>query len=255
MLLQKVKRTDYRCGEIAIASPGPLHRLRRWEGAQMPFSYQNERLRENVEELVQTLPGASACVCVMSGDDNQIAAMMKQAREARAVWFVVHSLAFAPREELTGEFVEHHPPGLQDGPRRERLFPRCGHAGGDTVDDGRRFSRHADLPRQRARGFRNYNVMGVAKAALEATGAVLAIRSDQEYRVNAVSADRSNTGGARCVRINQIMITIAHSRRFGGRRAGSGRHGAVLVSPLGRGITGGDRRWGLPILGPRLRSE
>ena len=75
------------------------------EGAQMLFSYQNERLRENVEELVQTLPGASACVCDV-GDDSQIDAMMKQASEKLGrLDFLVHSLAFAPREELTGEFV------------------------------------------------------------------------------------------------------------------------------------------------------
>ena len=55
------------------------------EGAQMLFSYQNERLRENVEELVQTLPGASACVCDV-GDDNQIAAMMKQASRSSGGW-------------------------------------------------------------------------------------------------------------------------------------------------------------------------
>jgi len=65
------------------------------EGAQMLFSYQNERLRENVEELVQTLPGASACVCDV-GDDNQIAAMMKQASEKLGrLDFVVHYQNFS----------------------------------------------------------------------------------------------------------------------------------------------------------------
>src|SRR5574340_1671493 len=75
------------------------------EGAELMFNYQNERLRENVEELVQTLPGASASACDV-GDDGQIEALMKEAgRKLGRLDFLVHSIAFSPREELTGEFL------------------------------------------------------------------------------------------------------------------------------------------------------
>lgn len=69
------------------------------------FNYQNERLRENVEELVATMPGAKAFPCD-AGDDAQIATMMQNVgKEVGTLDFLVHSIAFAPREELTGQFV------------------------------------------------------------------------------------------------------------------------------------------------------
>jgi enoyl-[acyl-carrier protein] reductase I len=75
------------------------------QGAQLIFNYQNERLRENVEELVATMPGAKAFPCDV-GSDTEIAALMQQVqKEFGRLDFLVHSVAFAPREELTGQFV------------------------------------------------------------------------------------------------------------------------------------------------------
>lgn len=71
------------------------------QGATLMFNYQNERLRENVEELVATMPGAKAFPCD-AGDDAQIATMMQNVgKEVGTLDFLVHSIAFAPREELT----------------------------------------------------------------------------------------------------------------------------------------------------------
>ena len=75
------------------------------QGAQLLFNYQGERLRENVEELVATMPGAKAFPCDV-GDDAQIAALMQSVgKETPKLDFLVHSVAFAPREELMGQFV------------------------------------------------------------------------------------------------------------------------------------------------------
>src|SRR5215213_2886796 len=75
------------------------------QGAHLLFNYQNERLRENVEELVATMPGTKAFPCDV-GQDTEIAALMQHVeKEFGRLDFLVHSLAFAPREELTGEFV------------------------------------------------------------------------------------------------------------------------------------------------------
>ncbi|HSF68582.1 MAG TPA: SDR family oxidoreductase, partial [Nitrospiraceae bacterium] len=75
------------------------------QGAQLLFNYQNERLRENVEELVETIPSAKAFPCDL-GEDGQIAALMQNVeKEIGRLDFLVHSIAFAPREELTGQFV------------------------------------------------------------------------------------------------------------------------------------------------------
>ena len=74
------------------------------EGAQLLFNYQNERLKQNVEELAATLPGAKAFPCDVS-HDGEIASLMQQVqKEVGQIDFLVHSLAFAPREELSGQF-------------------------------------------------------------------------------------------------------------------------------------------------------
>src|SRR5574338_254863 len=75
------------------------------QGAQLLFNYQNERLKQNVEELAATLPGAKAFPCDVS-NDGEIASLMQQVqKEVGHIDFLVHSLAFAPREELSGQFV------------------------------------------------------------------------------------------------------------------------------------------------------
>ena len=75
------------------------------QGAQLFFNYQNERLKENVEELVAALPGSKAFPCD-AGDDAQIDSLMNHVgKEAGKLDFLIHSIAFAPREELTGQFV------------------------------------------------------------------------------------------------------------------------------------------------------
>src|SRR5262249_36567776 len=75
------------------------------QGAQLFFNYQNDRLKENVEELVSTLPGSKAFPCD-AADDGQIEHLIDQVgKEAGTLDFLVHSIAFAPREELTGQFL------------------------------------------------------------------------------------------------------------------------------------------------------
>ncbi|MFM7841194.1 MAG: enoyl-ACP reductase, partial [Nitrospira sp.] len=75
------------------------------EGAQLFFNYQSERLKENVEELASTVPGSKCFPCDV-GNDAQIDALMQQAqKDFGGLDFLVHSVAFAPREELTGEFL------------------------------------------------------------------------------------------------------------------------------------------------------
>src|SRR5687768_3405904 len=143
------------------------------EGAQMLFSYQNERLRENVEELVQTLPGASACVCDV-GDDSQIDAMMKQVgQKLGQLDFLVHSLAFAPREELTGEFVNTTRQGFATALDVSAYsLVAVTRAAAPLMTAGGSIVTLTYLGSERV--VPHYNVMGVAKAALEATVRYLA---------------------------------------------------------------------------------
>ena len=211
------------------------------EGAQMLFSYQNERLRENVEELVQTLPGASACVCDV-GDDNQIAAMMKQASEKLGrLDFVVHSLAFAPREELTGEFVNTTRQGFTTALDVSAYsLVAVTRAAMPLMTEGGSVVTLTYLGSERV--VPHYNVMGVAKAALEATVRYLAHDlGPKNIRVNAVSAGPIKTLAARGV--SGISKMVDHHRAFAPLRRATeqgevGDTALFLVSPLGRGITG-----------------
>ncbi len=211
------------------------------EGAQMLFSYQNERLRENVEELVQPLPGASACVCDV-GDDSQIDAMMKQAAETLGrLDFVVHSLAFAPREELSGEFVNTSRQGFATALDVSAYsLVAVTRAAMPLMTEGGAIVTLTYLGSERV--VPHYNVMGVAKAALEATVRYLAHDlGPKNIRVNAVSAGPIKTLAARGV--SGISKMVDHHRAFAPLRRATeqgevGDTALFLVSPLGRGITG-----------------
>ena len=211
------------------------------EGAQMLFSYQNERLRENVEELVQTLPGASACVCDV-GDDSQIDAMMKQVgQKLGQLDFLVHSLAFAPREELTGEFVNTTRQGFATALDVSAYsLVAVTRAAVPLMTEGGSIVTLTYLGSERV--VPHYNVMGVAKAALEATVRYLAHDlGPKNIRVNAVSAGPIKTLAARGV--SGISKMVDHHRAFAPLRRATeqsevGDTALFLVSPLGRGITG-----------------
>ena len=211
------------------------------EGAQLLFSYQNERLRENVEELVQTLPGASAFVCDV-GDDSQIDAMIKQVgQKLGRVDFLVHSLAFAPREELTGEFLNTTRQGFATALDVSAYsLVAVTRAAVPLMTDGGSVVTLTYLGSERV--VPHYNVMGVAKAALEATVRYLAHDlGPKNIRVNAVSAGPIKTLAARGV--SGISKMVDHHRAFAPLRRATeqgevGDTALFLVSPLGRGITG-----------------
>lgn len=211
------------------------------EGAQLLFSYQNERLRENVEELVQTLPGASACVCDV-GDDSQIDAMMTQAAQKLGrLDFLVHSLAFAPREELTGEFVNTTRQGFATALDVSAYsLVAVTRAAMHLMTEGGSVVTLTYLGSERV--VPHYNVMGVAKAALEATVRYLAHDlGPKNIRVNALSAGPIKTLAARGV--SGISKMVDHHRLFAPLRRATeqgevGDTALFLISPLGRGITG-----------------
>ncbi len=211
------------------------------EGAELMFNYQNERLRENVEELVQTLPGASASACDV-GDDGQIEALMKEAgRKLGRLDFLVHSIAFAPREELTGEFLNTTRQGFATALDVSAYsLVAVTRAAVPLMTEGGSVITLTYLGSERV--VPHYNVMGVAKAALEATVRYLANDlGPKNIRVNAVSAGPIKTLAARGV--SGISKMVDHHRAFAPLRRATeqgevGDTALFLVSPLGRGITG-----------------
>lgn len=222
---------------IAWAIAQAAHR----EGARLIFNYQNERLKANVEELAGELPGAKAFECDVS-DDAQIASLIDNVtREVTSLDFIVHSIAYAPREDLTGDFVNTSRQGFQTAMevsvyslialtraalpilRPDASIITLTYLGGERV-----------VPR--------YNVMGVAKAGLESAMRYLANDlGPRGIRVNAISAGPIRTLAARGV--SGITKMVEHHReiaplRHATEQAEVGDTGLFLISSLSRGITG-----------------
>jgi enoyl-[acyl-carrier protein] reductase I len=210
-------------------------------GAQLLFNYQNERLRQNVEELAATVPGARAYVCDV-GNDGEIASLMKQVeKEFGRLDFLVHSLAFAPREELTGQFVNTSRQGFATALDVSAYsLVAVARAAMPLMTEGGSIVTLTYLGAERV--VPHYNVMGVAKAALECTVRYLAYDlGPKNIRVNAISAGPIKTLAARGVSGITKMVDL-HKEFAPLRRATEqgevGDTALFLVSPLGRGITG-----------------
>ena len=211
------------------------------QGARLLFNYQSERLRENVEELVATLPGAKAFPCDV-GDDAQIAALMQNVgKETTKLDFLVHSVAFAPREELMGQFVNTTRQGFATALDVSAYsLVALTRAALPLMTDGGSVVTLTYLGAERV--VPHYNVMGVAKAALEATVRYLAHDlGPKNIRVNAISAGPIKTLAARGV--SGISKMVDHHRAFAPLRRATeqgevGDTALFLVSSLGRGITG-----------------
>jgi len=211
------------------------------ENARLVFTFQGERQEKDVRELAGTLEGARVLPCDVTRDDSLTALAQTLAADGVGLDAVVHSIAFANREDLGGAFVD------------------TSRAGFGLALDVSAYSfvavAHHLLPVLRAgaslmtltyigstRVMPNYNVMGVAKAALEANVRYLA--SDlgpRGFRVNAISAGPIKTASARAIqgfsRILDVMKERAPLRR--NTEPEEVADAAVfLASPLARGITG-----------------
>ena len=122
------------------------------EGAELAFTYQNDRIKDRVVEHAGEL-GSKLVMPMDVGIDGEIdAAFARLTSEWGALDVIVHSVAFAPREALTGDFVdEHDPRGVRAGARRVELQPDGARARRPAADDGpRRRAADALLPRRSA---------------------------------------------------------------------------------------------------------
>jgi enoyl-[acyl-carrier protein] reductase I len=159
-------------------------------GARLAVTYQGERLEENVRDLAAGLHDPLLLPCDVS-DDAQIANVFESIdREFGGLDFVVHGAAFARREELSAPFVETTRDGFRTSldisaysliALARGALPLMERRGGGSI------LTLTYLGSERV--FQNYNVMGVAKAALEATVRYLAADlGPKGIRVNAISA-------------------------------------------------------------------
>jgi enoyl-[acyl-carrier protein] reductase I len=210
-------------------------------GWRLGICYQNERLEQEAKDLIADLPGAAGFMCDVSSDD-QIAKLFDELKsQYGTLQGIVHSVAFAPAEELKGEFVNTtregfriaHDISVYSLVAVSRAAVPLMTEGGSIVTMSY-FGAEKVVPR--------YNVMGVAKAALEASVRYLA--SDlgpKGIRVNAISAGPIKTLAARGIS-NLGEMLKAHADRAPLKRnvdpAEVGATAAFLLSSGGSGITG-----------------
>jgi enoyl-[acyl-carrier protein] reductase I len=159
-------------------------------GARLAVTYQGERLEENVRELSAALTDPLILPCDVT-DDAQIAGVFAAIeREFGGLDFLVHGAAFAPREELSAPFVQTTREGFRlslDVSAYSLIALARGAAPLMEPRGGGSILTLTYLGSERV--FQNYNVMGVAKAALEAAVRYLAADlGPRGIRVNAISA-------------------------------------------------------------------
>jgi enoyl-[acyl-carrier protein] reductase I len=209
-------------------------------GARLAFSYQNERLKENVEGL--TAGTDSPLVQCDVSNPEEVGAAFDAVREKFGrLDFLVHSLAFAPREALEGGYVETTREAFLTALDISAYsLAALARAAAPLMTEGGSIVSMTYYGAEKV--VPNYNVMGVAKAALEASTRYLA--SDlgpRNIRVNAVSAGPINTLAARGVGNLSVMLRH-HAERAPLRRNVEAREvGAAalfLLSPLSSGVTG-----------------
>ena len=214
------------------------------EGATLALTFQNERLEENVRELGATLAAPPLLLPCDVGNDDQIDAVFAAIeRERGRLDFLVHGVAFADREDLDRPFHQTSRDGFRKAldvsayslvALARRAAPLMEKNGGGSI------LTLTFLGGERV--FPNYNVMGVAKAALEASVRYLA--SDlgpKNIRVNAISAGPIKTLAAAGISGFSSILQTYRDRaplRRTVETAEVADAAVMLLGPAGRAITG-----------------
>jgi enoyl-[acyl-carrier protein] reductase I len=167
-------------------------------GATLAFTYQGERLKENVEELAGTFgPDTLILPCDVTSDE-QIANVFKTVAEKfPALHLLLHSVAFAPKEALENEFVNTSREAFRVAHDISAYsLVALARAAAPLMSEGGSITAMTYYGAEKV--MPHYNVMGVAKAALEASTRYLAYDlGPKKIRVNCISAGPMNTLAAR----------------------------------------------------------
>jgi len=211
------------------------------QGAKLAFTYQGERLKENVEKLTADLEGAIVVPCDVTNQAEVDAAFETVGKEFGKLDFLIHSIAFAPKEALEGEFLTTSRDAFLTALEISAFsLTQLALAASPLMKDGGSIVTMSYYGAEKV--VQNYNVMGVAKSALESSVRYLAEDlGKQNIRVNAISAGPINTLSARGVKNMGAMLKhIAENaplrRNVEAREVGN--TALFLVSDLSSAITG-----------------
>lgn len=212
-------------------------------GMRLAFTYQGERLKETVEGLTAGIDGALLLPCDVTSDEEIDRVFGQVGESFGKLDALVHSVAYAPKEDLEGEFINTSRQGFLTAhdisayslvALTRGALPLMEKAGGGSVLALTYYGAE--------KAVEGYNVMGVAKASLEASVRYLAANlGPRNVRVNAISAGPVNTLAARGIRGFTGMLKH-HAERAPLRRGVDlveiGNAGLFLVSHMSGAITG-----------------
>ncbi len=213
------------------------------EGAELVLTAQNERFLKSLTDLVSELGRPALTTTCDVGEPEQVAALMDFVKAQRGgLDFIVHCIAYAPREELEGNYVDTSAAGFATALGVSAYSLTALTKAALPLMEGRNGAVLTLSYLGAERVIPNYNVMGVAKAALESSVRYLAADlGPLGHRVNAISAGPLRTLAAAGVSGFSGMLDSVAQRSAMKRNVEAAEVGdaaAFMVSPLARGITG-----------------
>jgi enoyl-[acyl-carrier protein] reductase I len=210
-------------------------------GAKLAITYQNERLEMEAKDLILSLPGAEAFMCDVSKDEEIDRVFGELKQRYGKIHALVHSIGFAPAAELKNDFVQTSREGFRIA-HDISVYSLIALARGAAplMEDGGSIITLTYYGAEKV--VPHYNVMGVAKAALECTVRYLAHDLGRKrIRVNAISAGPIKTLAARGIADFSDMLK-SHVERSPLQRNVDvnevGSTGVFLASDASSGITG-----------------
>jgi enoyl-[acyl-carrier protein] reductase I len=213
------------------------------EGAQLAFTYQGEALERRVRPLAESVGSTFIEPCDLS-EDAQIEEIFKKlGKHWDRIDFVIHAVAFANKQELEGHFIDTSREGFKLAldvsaytltAVAKYAVPMLNHGEGGSIVTLTYYGAEKVIP--------HYNVMGVAKAALEASVRYLAADlGDKKIRVNAISAGPVRTLAAMGIAGFRDMLKVVADRAPLKRNVQAdevGKSALYLTSDLSSGVTG-----------------
>ncbi len=209
------------------------------EGASLVLTYQGERQRQTVEELGTELKAAAVLNCDVTKQE-ELDGLVSALKQRAPIHAAVHSIAFANKDDLSRPFLETGRDGyLLAQEVSAYSLVSVSRAIAPLMTEGGSITTLTYLGSTRV--VQNYNVMGVAKAALEACMRYLANDlGPSRIRVNAISSGPIKTASARAVKDFSKMLGMADIAplRRNTDPAEVADTAVFLASDLGRGVTG-----------------
>ncbi len=210
-------------------------------GATLAFTYQGERLERYLNKLTAEMDDTLVVPCDVTRQSEVEAAFEAVDKKFGRLDFLVHSIAFAPREALDGEFLATTRDDFLTALEISAYsLPQLARSAAPLMKNGGSIVTMSYYGAEKV--VENYNVMGVAKSALESSTRYLANDLGKHgIRVNAISAGPINTLSARGVKnmgdfLKHVEARSPLKRNIEAREVGN--TALFLVSDLSSGITG-----------------